>query len=196
VSWTALERDPDLARPFTHLVALDPPDSERAEPLLAHAPVADGRGRGYACWGEQEIDFAARAAAMRFDFRPALTTVYRAVREAGSLAGEELERALCGEGAHPREPELCARLVRVLDELGLASYTSRAEGGPSWELRAAVRTELERSPMYRVALDRLEEARRYLRGPALRAKLDIATREADPDLTPRPHPAVAVGVAA
>ena len=179
VSWTALERAPELARPYAHLVALDPPESERAETLLATAASSEPAARGHACWGAAEIEFAERAATARLDLRPALRALFRALRESGPLAGAELERALGGEGAHPREPETCARLVRILDELGLAYYSSRADGGPACALGEVARTELERSAAYRAALARLEDVRRYLHGPALRARLDVAPRRGD-----------------
>ena len=175
VSWTALERDPGLARPFGHIVALDPPESERAESLLAGAPSCEPAAGAYACWGAGEIEFAERAAAARFDLRPALVQLFRALRTSGRLSDEELERALCGEGAYPREAETCARFLRILDELGLAVYTGRADGGPVWALSDLARTDLERSPAYRASLAQLESVRRYLRGPALRARLGLAS---------------------
>jgi hypothetical protein len=51
VSWTALERAPELARPYAHLVALDPPESERAETLLATAASSEPAARGHAWLG-------------------------------------------------------------------------------------------------------------------------------------------------
>ena len=188
VSWTALECDPGLARPFGHIVALDPPESERAESLLGGAPSCEPGARAHACWGASEIEFAERAAAARFDLRPALAQLFRTLRASGRLAGDELERVLYGEGPHPREAETCARLVRILDEVGLATYTGRAEGGPVWTLSGSERTDLERSPAYLASLARLEGVRRYLRGPASRARLSLAP---PPSSEPRSAPAEA-----
>ena len=143
ISWAALEREPELASPYVHLVALDPPESERAESLLAGASPFEGIGRAHACWGPDEIEFTERAATARLDLRPALRSLFLALREPGSLAGADLERALCGPGAHPREHETCARLLRVLGELGLAAYSRCAEGGPG--VRAPRRAEPHRA---------------------------------------------------
>ena len=178
ISWVALERAPELARDYAHIVALDPPESERAESLLATAPSPSAGARAHVCWGAGEIEFAERAATSRLDVRSALRAVFRALRDSGPLSGAELEQVLCGQGARPRERETCALLLRVLRELGLASYSSRAEGGPACSLHEGpARTELERSPAYRASLARLEEARRYLKGPAARARLVTAPPE-------------------
>jgi single-stranded-DNA-specific exonuclease len=180
VAWSSLERGPGLARSFPNLVALDPPDVPEGERLLASAPGA-GTARAYACWGRPEVALALRAAEWRLDLRPQLAAVYRCLRDHGrALLADPLERALRGNGPHARDPELCARLLRVLVELELVSYTGRVEGGPLCRVEHGRRTELERSPTYRASLARLEEARRYLTGPVLRPRLD-ATAESSPD---------------
>ena len=177
VSWAALERDPRLARPYPHLVALDPPENARGERLLAAAPGAPGvkiTPRAHVCWGRPEVDFARRSARARLELRPALIELYRALRAGGGeLSGEALARALRGNGPYSRDPELCARLLRVLGELELADYAGRAGSEPVCRLRAqARRVELECSPTYRASLARLAEAHAYLRDGALRARLD------------------------
>lgn len=176
VAWSALEGDPGLARPYPHLVALDPPESARAERLLGATPGPPGAAttaRAHVCWSRSEVDFARRSAGARLELRPALTEFYRALRAGGGeLSGEALARALCGDGPYSRDPELCARLVSVLGELELADYTRAAGSEPACRLNAqAPRAELERSPTYRASLARLDEAHAYLRDRALRPRL-------------------------
>ena len=176
VAWGALERDPGLARPFPHVVALDPPNDPHGERLLVTGSGPDARAQGttaHACWGRPEVDFARRAAHAHLDLRPPLASAYRALREQGErVAAEALERALRGEGSHPRDASTCARLLRVLVELELLSYTPRAEGGPACRLALTRRTELDRSATYRDSLARLDGARRYLDQLALRPRLE------------------------
>ena len=185
VSWVGLERDPDLARSFEHLVALDPPEGADGERLLvaARGPAGtDETALAHACWSRAEVGFALRAAEARLDLRPSLTEAYRALRHHdGPLAGEAFERALRGDGPHPRDPEHCARLVRALAELELATYTARAAGGPACELAAGRATELRRSPTYRASHARLEEARAYLERLALRPRLEATPCSARPE---------------
>jgi hypothetical protein len=89
--------------------------------------------------------------------RPALAETYRSLRGLGSRPGrEEIVRALCGAGAHPRGPECCARIVRVMSELGLVEW-------PSGRLLEARRTDLERSATYRTCRERLALVERALR---------------------------------
>ena len=54
-------------------------------------------------------------------------------------------------------------MLRVLVELGIVDYAPVADGGPSWSLRAAERTSLERSDAYRAYLKRLRAAEARLR---------------------------------
>ncbi len=183
VSWAALERDPDLARPYPHLVALDPPENARGEHLLAAAPGPPGAEttpHAHVCWGRSEVDFVGRSARARLELRPALTELYRALRAGGGeLSGDALAGALCGHGPYLRDPELCARLLRVLGELELADYTSQDGSKPVCRLRAqAPRVELERSPTYRASLALLGEAHAYLRDAALRPRLDPSVTSA------------------
>jgi len=183
VSWGALERDPGLARPYPHLIALDPPENARGERLLDAVPGPPGAettARAHVCWGRSEVDFVRRSAGARLELRPALTELYRALRAGGGeLSDEALARALWGDGPYSRDPELCARLLRVLGELELADYTCRAGSEPGCRLNAlAPRVELERSPTYRASLARLHEAHAYLRDGALRPRLDPSVASA------------------
>jgi hypothetical protein len=156
VSWEALGGDPSLLAPFAHAIAVDPP------------PVADGlallgaAGSAHLAWGEPERDFALDCWRERLDLRPALIDLWRALDTAGSLEGAELEAALRGAGAHPRCASHCGRLVRVLCELGLATWEGAAGGGPRLLRASAGRTELERSAAHRAYAARLADVEAHL----------------------------------
>jgi hypothetical protein len=149
-SWGTLGADPALVAPFDHLVALDPPPRGIADPLLSAGP------RAHLAWGPAEAEFALQVYRAELDLRPALAEVYRALRELVPDAGPDaLERALRGSAGYPRTPECCARLVRVLSELGLVELTADP---PGCRLLEADRTELERSPAFRAAAAQLDQA--------------------------------------
>jgi hypothetical protein len=155
-SWAALEDDPRLAAPFTHVVAIDPP----SRPPFDHP---SGAGWTHLAWGEPELDFSAHIHEWDFALRDPLTALYRALRVLGGKArGEACESVLRGEGPQPRSAALAGRLVRVLTELGLADFS---DGNPHPALTVAEspqRTALERSAAYRAYQRRLEDGRRYL----------------------------------
>jgi len=154
VSWAALASQPELAEPFAHVVALDPPPWAAGEALLAALP---GAGFAHLAWGEPEVAFALALAQAELDLRPPLTAVYRALREAGGASGDELRAVLCGDGRYPRSAALCGRLLRVLVELGLATYADCC-----CALVPGVRADLESAPTYQRSQQQLEEARAYL----------------------------------
>ena len=124
------------------------------EPLLRSLP---GEGFAHLAWGEPEVGFALAAAQAELDLRPPLTAVYRALREAGGAAGDELRALLLGDGRYPRSTALCARLLRVLLELGLAAYSDRR-----CTLVPGVRADLEAAPTYRRCQQQLGQVRSYL----------------------------------
>jgi single-stranded-DNA-specific exonuclease len=147
VSWAAVEASPGLVDGFEHVVALDPPPLGGADPLLAIAP------RAHLAWGPAEAEFALQVWRDELDLRPALAEVFRALRDLPADAGRPvIEAALSGSRAHPRRPESGARLLAVLSELGLADV--RLEEG-SCRLIEGARADLERSPTYRLASERL-----------------------------------------
>jgi single-stranded-DNA-specific exonuclease len=126
-----------LAPAEAHLLAFDPPGS--AEP---------GPGEGFLvrAWGPEEVAFALRVAEHRANLRPALAEVYRGLRNGGGHAdGEALELILRGPGRHPRPVRVCARLLAILDELGLgraeichgSGSCDLVEGGPTVELSSS-----------------------------------------------------------
>ena len=164
-SWVELAADPEIAQPFEHIVALDPPAWRGGEALLAAAP-GPGGAFAHLAWGPAEIEFALSVARRSLDMREELVALYKELRAAaGPAAGDELEAVLRGPGAHPRSPTDAARLVRVLEEVRLVAL----EPGPALRLLDAHRTELERSPTYMRALESYAAARAYLERAATKA---------------------------
>jgi single-stranded-DNA-specific exonuclease len=158
-SWEALERDPALARPFRHVVALDPPAHLPAVRLPGALP---GGGTLVLAWGPPEAAFALAAAERDLDVRAPLAALYRALRDGGGPPGGRgpgLEAALRGPGPGPRSPAAAARLLAVLLELGLAELDRAA---PAVRLLPATRRDLGDSPAFRAAAERLALARRLL----------------------------------
>jgi single-stranded-DNA-specific exonuclease len=147
VEWGSLETDRGLLEGFAHLVALDPPPLAARDPLLGLGPHV------HLAWGPAEAEFALCVWRDELDLRPALAEVYRALRELAPDAGPDaLEAALGGARTHPRRPEACARLLAVLSELGLADVRLEER---SCRVAEEGRVDLERSPTYRRARERL-----------------------------------------
>lgn len=155
-SHAALVRDPLLAAPFAQLVVLDPPiGAEQDAALRAAAPAATT----HLTWGPAELRFAEQIHTQEHDVRASLVPLYRALRDHGSAAGEELERLLRGDGAHGRSATLAGRLVGILEELGLVSLDRDL---PALTVLDAERTELERSATYRAMTKRYEDGLQWL----------------------------------
>ncbi len=124
----------DRAVGFRHVVALDPPaDPDQRSALDA---VAE-HSRVYLAWGAAEIEFARQVAEARAPLRPALTAVWRARRDGAPSPGLP-ERTV-------------AACLAVLSELGIDPTRP-----------AAGKVDLERSPTYRAALERVERSRQFL----------------------------------
>ena len=155
--WAALEDDPQLAAPFAHLVALDPPGDPRALALLERV---SGGARAHLAWGEAELRFARRIHEWNFALREPLAALYRTLRGAGHVRGEAFEAVLRGEGPQPRSAALAGRLVRVLSELELVVLDRE---GPALRIvDRPARTALERSAAFRAYHRRLEDGLRFL----------------------------------
>jgi single-stranded-DNA-specific exonuclease len=153
-SWSALAAG--TAPAVDHLVALDPPPLGLADPALRLAPA------GYAAWGPDEVEFALNVWRGDLDLRPALADAFRALRAlAPGAVAEELEGALRGAGAYPRGAETCARLLRVLRELGLVELEVDE---PRCVVVEGIRADLELSPSYRASRERLARIERALAG--------------------------------
>jgi single-stranded-DNA-specific exonuclease len=157
VSWEALAADPALAGGHSTLVAVDPPPLPGGVDLLTSA----GWGLAVLAHGPAEAAFAAACWRAELDLRPELAAVYRALRDVGTASGELLERALRGDGPHPRSPFSCARLVRVLVELGLVEWR---EQGPECRVLGATATDLERSAAFCAYAERAAAIERRLAG--------------------------------
>jgi single-stranded-DNA-specific exonuclease len=162
-SWAALADDPELAAPFAHVVAVDPPADPKLIQLLERPSAA---ARAHLAWGEPELGFARRIHQWDFALREPLKALYRALRGTGEVSGEALEAVLRGEGPQPRSAALAGRLVRVLSELDLAALDR--EGQALRLTESPARTALEHSPAFRAYHRRLEDGLRYLTTDTIR----------------------------
>ena len=153
-SYHALERAPELAAGFTHLVALDPPAGAAGAHVLAIGP-----GYSHLAWGAAELRFAQQMHELEYGLRTWLAALYRTVRSRTRVTGEELERLLRGDATQPRPARIGGRLIRVLAELELVSLDRNL---PALALAGTAHTALERSAAYRAYTRRLEDGRRYL----------------------------------
>ena len=154
--WAALARDPALARPFAHVVVVDPPAFANLE-----SSTTLGDGYVHAAWGDGELEFALRVNDAEWELRSALAELYRALRDEGELRGESLAAALAGSAEHPRSAEQGGRCVRVLEELELARWETMG-GEARLGALSSKETELERSGAYLAYGARREEGRRFL----------------------------------
>ncbi len=152
--WDRLAARPELAEPYAHVVALDPP------PLrgLAEALPGPAGALAHLAWTRDDAAFALAVWGGELGLEPALREVWPALRELEPAAGEALRAALCGQGRYPRSPAACARIVRVLGELGLLRY----EGEEGCTLLEATRTELESSAAFRAYRERHQATERAL----------------------------------
>jgi single-stranded-DNA-specific exonuclease len=157
--YAELERSPGLAAPFRHVVLVDPPPSAELDALLARAAEEDAYL--HRVWGEAEWRFALNTAAAQHAQRQILIALFRELREAGEVSGEELREALAGAGPEARSAEAAARCFRILHELGLLNGEPKAGTAPVGVV-SSEGTDLERSASYRAYSARHEEARRYL----------------------------------
>ena len=149
-----LECEPALISRFTQIVVLDPPSTPAAADLV-HA----GAGYTHLAWGDTELRFAQQIHEKEYGLRASLVALYRAVRLRHSVAGEELERLLRGDGQHARSARLAGRLIKVLAELELVSLDRDL---PTLAIASRAQTTLERSPSYRAYQRRYEDGRRFL----------------------------------
>jgi single-stranded-DNA-specific exonuclease len=164
--YAALERTPEIAGEFRHVVLVDPPSLARQEALAGRAldgwsGAAGHPGFLHLAWEESGVSAALAALEEQMARRPALIGVFRELREVGEASGEELRAALRGAGPQPRSPEAAARCFRVLDELGLVQGAPESGRGTVGVV-SSEGTELERSAAFRAYGARHQEGLRYL----------------------------------
>lgn len=162
----ALEREPELAVGFEHVVLVDPPRVEADAVRVGLPCTVAGPGFLHVLWTDAEREFAAQALAEQWATREGVAATYRALRQTGDARGCRLREALSGGGAYPLCPEGAARRFRVLRELGLVQGAPDGGAGVV-RVVSSVRTDLQRSAAFRAYNDRLSEDQQYL----TRAKL-------------------------
>jgi single-stranded-DNA-specific exonuclease len=163
--YPALERKPQLAAAFEHVVLVDPPRDEGDEVRAGLACGEDG-GFLHEPWTEAELEFASQALDEQWATREGVAAAYRALRQTGDAKGRRLREALSRAGNHPLCPEASARRFRVLRELGLLQGSPEGGAGVV-RVVSSVRTDLQRSAAFRAYGDRLSEATRSLTTPKL-----------------------------
>jgi single-stranded-DNA-specific exonuclease len=172
--WTSVALRPGAPRDFRHVVLIDPPPSEPLEGL-AHvaqrqAAAAD-QTSGYLrlAWGPPELEFAERLLDREWDLPAAIGEIWRGLGEAaGEAEGADLRALLAGASRYPRTPEIAARCVRVLDELGLCEWLPNG-GVAVLRVLSSERTDLGRSRAFAACIARHQEAIRFLRSRAQQA---------------------------
>jgi single-stranded-DNA-specific exonuclease len=169
--WTSVALRPRAPLAFRHVVLIDPPPSEPLEALawaVSESPTIGGDARSYIhlAWGPAEADLAECLCDWEWNLRLAIGEIWRGlVAVDGEARGVELRSLLAGESAYPRTPELAARCVRVLSELGLCEWPATG-GGPVLRVLSSEKTDLGRSRAYADCVARHQEAIRFLRSKA------------------------------
>jgi hypothetical protein len=156
--WAALERLPEMAGRFAHVVVIDPPPF----PHLERSAIA-GAGFLHEAWGEEDVGMALRGYEEEWPRRAALAALYRVLRgrQAPTITETELREALHGPGRHPRAPEVGARRIRVLEEMGAIEWEA-APTADRLRVVSSVAKDLERTESFVAYQARYEEGRRFL----------------------------------
>jgi single-stranded-DNA-specific exonuclease len=154
-----LERSPELAAGFDHVVLVDPPASAGLERLVSRSRQPGGYL--HRVWGEAEWRLSLSVLDVQLAQRPALIASFRDLRDAGDASGEGLRQALLGSGPQPRSAETAGRCFRVLSELGLV-HGAPAGGDGEVGVVSSDGTDLERSAAFRAYSARHQEAQQYL----------------------------------
>lgn len=169
--WTSLALRPRAPLAFRHVVLIDPPPSEQLEGLAwaAAGPAGLGGGSGsyiHLAWGPAEADLAERIFGWEWNVRAAIREIWRGLAGSGGEAsGAGLRAVLSGDSAYARSPELSARAVQVLSELGLCEWRPDAAGSVLRVL-SSEKTDLARSRSYGACIARHQEAIEFLRSRA------------------------------
>jgi single-stranded-DNA-specific exonuclease len=157
-SHAALELDRVLGEGFDHVVVLDPPASRAQDARMRASSLEGAKSWTHLTWGDAELRFAQQIHESEYGIRAALVPLYRALRDRGGAAGEELGRLLRGDG-HGRSVQSAARLVAILEELELVSLDRELQ---VLMVLDGERTELDRSATHRAATLRYEDGQRFL----------------------------------
>jgi single-stranded-DNA-specific exonuclease len=158
--WSALAAAAGFGGAFAHVVVVDPAPFAHLEDL-----ARAGTGYLHAVCGRSETELALRALAEDWPQRETLAWHFRALRRAADgkeLAAADAHATLSGaEHPYPRAPEVAARYVRVLEEVGLVRWHgSGAER--SLGVVSSEGIDLGRSRAFRAYGGRLEEGKRWL----------------------------------
>jgi len=158
-----LAREPGQAGGFPHVFVLDPPPSPgAAEALRTSAATAGGDSYLHLGWSDAEIEFARAAHEHEQTLRPALTAVWRALGEVpDGVQGPALERALAGDGRHPRTTLQAARCIAVLEQLDLVA-AEPSTATVRCTMTSTGRANLEQSSAFADCTRRLHEGLRFL----------------------------------
>jgi hypothetical protein len=172
--WSAIARRPQVPRRFQHVVLIDPPPSEAAESLATQgrasgegfAAASAAGGYLHVAFGPTEVEFSERLLARDWELRGAIGEIWHELAGAGGEAeGAALRSLLAGGPRYERTPEVAARCVYVLDELGLCEWRLGSAAG-FVRVLSSERTDLARSRAYAACLARHQEVIRFLRSRA------------------------------
>jgi hypothetical protein len=155
-----------MAARFAHVVVVDPPPF----PHLERAAAA-GAGFLHEAWGEEDVAMAVRGHEEEWPRRAAVAALYRVLRDrqAGTpsngagpgIIEADLREVLHGPGRHPRAPEVGARRIRVLEEMGAIHWDPASTPG-TLRVVSSVTKDLELTESFAVYQERYEEGRRFL----------------------------------
>ena len=147
-SHAELQRNPQIAADYAHVVLMDP-----GRPPIPPGPCV------HLAWGTPEVDWTLSITQHEHDLRAALTAIYRALRTRKTAAGEELEAAL-REGDALRSPYQAGSALKVLAELDLVSLDPDRQAVTVAD--APERTQLDNSAAFRAYMERNEDEQRFL----------------------------------
>jgi single-stranded-DNA-specific exonuclease len=158
--WTALGADPGLGGGFAHVIVVDPAPFAHLEDL-----ARAGAGYLHTLCRQAETDLALRALAEEWPQRETLAWHFRGLKRAAEgelLASAAAFATLSAAGQpYPRAPEVAARYVRVLEEVGLVRW-HRSGAERSLGVVSSEGIDLGQSPAFRAYSARLEEGKRWL----------------------------------
>jgi single-stranded-DNA-specific exonuclease len=158
--WTAVGADPGLGGGFAHVVVVDPAPFAHLEDL-----ARAGAGYLHTLCRQAETDLALRVLAEEWPQRETLAWHFRALNRAAEgelLASADAFATLSGAGhPYPRAPEVAARYVRVLEDVGLVRW-HRSGAERSLGVVSSEGIDLGQSPAFQAYGVRLEEGKRWL----------------------------------